>query len=83
MEGDLVDEDLDLDDDLYDVHDDIYTMVKCMYLSCHEKVTPSWIIDDDDIYIMKWPNWKSQASAHSQARRKFTAEEIFLKYDHL
>ena len=23
-----------------------------MYVSCHEKVTPNWIADDDDIYIM-------------------------------
>ena len=30
-------------------------MVECMYVSCHEKVTPSWIVDDDDINLLECP----------------------------
>ena len=45
-----------LNDDTYgnddDDDDDIYIIVECMYVSCHEKVTPRWIVDDDDIYKM-------------------------------
>ena len=36
--------------------DDIYIMVECIYL-CHKshyfQVAPSWIVDDDDIYVPK------------------------------
>ena len=34
-----------------DDDDDIYIMMECICRGvCHEKVTPSWIVDDDDIY---------------------------------
>ena len=30
---------------------DMYIMVEFMYrVSCYKKVTPSWIVDDDNIY---------------------------------
>ena len=62
------DDEDDEDDDNDDA--DIYIMVECMYLSCHEKVTPSWIADDDDIYMPKLPTLPSHCTlAHCFSKR--------------
>ena len=38
-----------------------------MYV-CHEKVTPSWIVDDDDIYMPKLPTLARSCSASASVR---------------
>ena len=55
-DGDHFDDDYgdDVDDDGYGDDYDIYIMTECLYVS-NEKVTTSWIVGDDDIYMPKLP----------------------------